>query len=62
MDTLKWIKKCSLNLINGHFKMNKENVENLKEVYEYVYTCKKCKSEYGSDLKESPPHFCPNCE
>ena len=39
-----------------------ESTQGLKEVYEKVYTCTKCKIKYGSDLKkEQVPYLCPMC-
>jgi len=43
-------------------ELRPENTENLKEVYEQVYTCNKCGIMYGSDLKkEKIPFLCPIC-
>jgi len=43
-------------------EIRQENTQNLKEFYEKVYTCTKCKIEYGSDLKkEKVPYLCPMC-
>ena len=39
-----------------------ENTKDLKEVYKFVYACEKCKTKYGSDKEENPPHLCPICE
>ncbi len=42
--------------------MDKENIENLEEIYNYTYICDKCRTKYGSDIKEKKIHVCPLCE
>ena len=41
---------------------NGERTEKLEESYKYVYTCNKCNTKYGSDIKEKKAHICPICE
>jgi len=33
----------------------------LKKCYKYVYVCKKCKRQYGTDIKEKLTKKCPEC-
>jgi len=42
---------------------NGEWSENLEDIYNFVYSCEKCGSKYGSDKEEKKgPHLCPFCE
>jgi len=42
--------------------MTDEKTEGLEEIYNYVYSCSKCKTKYGSDEPEKGVHLCPDCE
>jgi len=52
------MKKEKININN----MTKENTEDIKDIYEYVYDCDKCGTRYGSDKEELKEHICPICE
>ena len=36
--------------------------EGLEKIYNYVYSCNKCGTKYGSDELEKGLHLCPPCE
>ena len=43
-------------------EMNEENTKKLEDIYKYVYQCKKCSLNYGSDKEEKKQYLCPICE
>jgi len=48
--------------MKSDIKINKENIEGLKESFKFVYKCDKCPLKYGSDKEETGTHLCPLCE
>lgn len=40
--------------------IKKERIKDLKTYFKHIYICSKCKSQYGSDLKDTS-NLCPLC-
>jgi len=58
----KKVKKLENQIKYNGGKMNSERTTNLKKYYNFIYTCKKCKRLYGSDIKEKEKdRVCPEC-